>query len=181
MKWLDKLEEWILIVMLSAMTLLTFLQVVMRYVFNAGYTWALELTTVFFAVMIFIGISYGVRVGAHIGIDALVTKLKPGARRVVSIVVVLLCLLYGGIVIYGSLVYVSKMREVGVELEDLPIPIWIVRSILPLGYALLVFRFAQVLWGLLNGTRDSLHLGDEVAEAMKLRAQDIPLEQRPNH
>ena len=181
MKWLDRLEELILIAMLAVMTLLTFVQVVMRYVFNSGYTWALELTTVFFAVMIFVGISYGVRVGAHIGIDALVAKLKPGPKRAVSIFVVLLCLLYAGIVIYGSLIYVSKMRDVGVELEDLPIQIWVVRSILPLGYGLLAFRFGQVLWGLLNGTRDSLHLGDEVAEAMKLRAQDVPLEQRPNH
>ena len=178
MKWLDKFEEWTLIVMLAAMTLLTFVQVVMRYVFNSGFTWALELTTIFFAVMIFIGISYGVRVGAHIGIDVLVAKLKPGPKRALSIFVVLLCLLYAGIVIYGSLIYVSKIYTVGVELEDLPAPIWVVRAIMPLGYALLTFRFAQILWGLFKGTRDSLHLGDEVAEAMKLRAQDVPLDQR---
>ncbi len=172
MKWLDRTEEWIIVVMLAAMTLLTFTQVVLRYVFNHGWTWALEMNTVFFAVMIFVGISYGVRVGAHIGIDALVTKLGPGARRAVSIGVVLLCLLYAGIVIYGSLIYVSKMRDVGVELEDLPIPIWVVRSILPLGFGLLGLRFAQVLWALLTGQSQSLHLGDEVAEAMKLRAQE---------
>ena len=62
MKILDRLEELIVTIMLAAMTLLTFSQVVMRYVFNAGWTWALELTTVFFALMIFVGISYGVRV-----------------------------------------------------------------------------------------------------------------------
>jgi hypothetical protein len=85
MKWLDRLEELIVIVMLAAMTLLTFSQVVMRYVFNAGWGWALELTTVFFALMIFVGISYGVRVGAHIGVDALVKILPPAPRRAVSI------------------------------------------------------------------------------------------------
>ena len=67
MRWLDRLEEWIVMLMLAAMTGLTFVQVVLRYVFNSGFTWALELTTVFFAVMIFVGVSYGVRVGAHIG------------------------------------------------------------------------------------------------------------------
>ena len=102
MKLLDRLEEWIVIVMLAAMTVLTFVQVVMRYVFNSGFTWALELTTVFFAVMIFVGISYGVRVGAHIGVDALVRLMPPALRRTVSIVVVLLCLVYCGIVIFGS-------------------------------------------------------------------------------
>jgi C4-dicarboxylate transporter DctQ subunit len=169
LKVLDKLEELIVVVMLALMTLLTFSQVVMRYGFNRGWSWALELTTVFFAVMIFVGISYGVRVGAHIGVDALVKKLPSGARRATSIVVVLLCLLYAGLVIVGSWTYVSKMKAVGVELEDLPIQIWVVRSILPLGYALLTLRFLQVLWALIKGTSDSLHLGDEVAEAMKLK------------
>ena len=172
MKILDRLEELIVTVMLALMTLLTFLQVVMRYVFNAGYTWALELTTVFFAVMIFVGISYGVRVGAHIGVDALVKLMPSGPRRATSIFVVLLCLLYAGLVIAGSWVYVSKMKMVGVELEDLPIPIWVVRSILPLGYALLAFRFIQVLWALVTGRSDSLHLGDEAADAMKLKSDE---------
>ncbi len=172
MKILDRLEELIVTVMLASMTLLTFTQVVMRYVFNSGYSWALELTTVFFALMIFVGISYGVRVGAHIGIDALVKLLPSGLRRSVSIVVVLLCLVYAGIVIYGSYVYVSKMKLVGIELEDLPIPLWMVRSILPLGYLLLALRFTQVLWALVTGRSDSLHLGDEAAEAMKLRSEE---------
>ena len=90
------------------MTIVTFSQVVMRYVFNAGFVWALELTTVFFAIMIFVGISYGVRVGAHIGVDALVKLMPPGPRRATSIVVVLLCLVYAGMVIYGSLIYVEQ-------------------------------------------------------------------------
>ncbi len=174
MKWLDRFEEFIVMTMLASMTLLTFTQVVMRYVFDSGWTWALEMTTIFFAVMIFVGISYGVRVGAHIGVDALVAKLPSGPRRVTSIVVVLLSLVYAGLVIYGSVVYVSKMQAVGVELDDLPIPIWMVRSILTFGYVLLSFRFLQLLWALLTGKSDSLHLGDEVAEAMKLKSEEAP-------
>jgi len=172
MRWIDRLEEWIVMLMLAAMTGLTFVQVVLRYVFNSGFTWALEMTTVFFAVMIFVGVSYGVRVGAHIGVDALVRLMPPGLRRGVSIVVVLLCLAYTGIVITGAYEYVSKMKMVGVELEDLPIPVWMVRSILPLGYALMAFRFLQVLWQLITGKSDSLHLADEAADALKLKAEE---------
>jgi len=172
MRWIDRLEEWIVMLMLAAMTGLTFVQVVLRYVFNSGFTWALEMTTVFFAVMIFVGVSYGVRVGAHIGVDALVRLMPPGLRRGVSIVVVLLCLAYTSIVIVGAYEYVSKMKMVGVELEDLPIPVWMVRSILPLGYALMAFRFLQVLWQLITGKSDSLHLADEAADALKLKAEE---------
>ncbi|MGC1442569.1 MAG: TRAP transporter small permease [Burkholderiaceae bacterium] len=170
MKIVDRLEEWIIVTMLAAMTILTFVQVVMRYLFNSGFTWALELTTIFFAAMIFVGISYGVRVGAQIGVDALVVLLPPRLRRITAIVVVLLCLLYTGIVLYGAFGYVSKMRMVGVEMEDLPVQIWKVRSLLPLGYLLLGFRFLQVLWSLLSGKSDSLRLADEAGDALKLRS-----------
>lgn len=176
MKFLDRLEEWIVAVMLVAMTVLSFVQVVLRYVFNGGFTWTLELTTLMFSVMIFVGISYGIRVGAHIGIDALVSKLAPGPRRAMSIVVTLLCLLYAGLVLYGSLIYVSKMRLVGIEMQDLPIPVWMARSILPLGYGLLTLRLLQVLWRLLSGRTTTFTLGDEAADALKLRATPEPLE-----
>lgn len=172
MRWLDRLEEWIVISMLAAMTGLTFLQVVLRYVFNSGFSWALEMTTIFFAVMIFVGISYGVRVGAHIGVDALVKLMPSPVRRGVSIMVVLACLAYAGIIISGSMDYVLKMKSVGIELEDLPVPLWIARAVMPLGYALLTLRLVQVLWNLITGKSDSLHLADEAAEALKLKAEE---------
>jgi len=172
MKHLKRLDEWLIAILLAAMTLLTFSQVVMRYVFNSGFTWAVEMTTVLFAGMIFIGISYGVRVGAHIGVDALVKLLPNKLRRAVSILAVLLCLVYAGMVIYGSMQYVLKMKEAGIELEDMAIPMWIVRAILPLGFVLLVLRFLPVLINLITGKSDRLHLADEVEEALKLKAME---------
>jgi C4-dicarboxylate transporter, DctQ subunit len=172
MKFLDHLEEWAIGLMLLAMTALTFAQVVMRYVFNSGFSWALELTTVFFAVMIFMGISYGVRVGSHIGVDALVKLLGPQQRRAVSILAVLLSLLYVGLVLTGASQYVLKMKEVGIEFDDMPIERWQVLAVMPLGYILMGWRFLQILIALITGKADSLHLADEAAEAMKLKTEE---------
>jgi C4-dicarboxylate transporter DctQ subunit len=172
MKILDHLEEWIIGLMLAAMTTLTFLQVVMRYVFNSGFSWALELTTVFFAFMIFVGISYGVRVGSHIGVDALVKMMPHNTRRNVSILAVLLSLLYVGLVLTGATTYVMKMQEVGIEFEDMPIERWQVLIIMPLGFLLTGWRFVQILIGLLTGKTDSLRLADEAAEAMRLKSEE---------
>lgn len=172
MKIFDRLEEWLLAALLAAMTLLTFTQVVLRYVFNTGFSWAQEMTTVLFAFMIFLGISYVARIGGHIGVDALVRILPSKVRRFVSIVAVLACIVYSGMVIYGSYIYVSKMYMIGIELEDLPIPIWMARAILPLGYTLLLIRFGQILWNLVTGKSDGLHLADEAAEALKLKSQE---------
>ena len=172
MKILDRLEEWIISLMLLAMTGLTFWQVVMRYVFNSGMTWALELTTVFFAIMIFVGVSYGVRVGSHIGVDALVKMLSPGKRKAVSILAVVLSLVYVGFIFTGSMQYVLKMKDVGIELEDMSIERWQVLAVMPLGMLLTGYRFLQILYDLATGRADSFKLADEAAEAMGLKAEE---------
>ena len=80
MRWLERLEEGLVAFLMAAMTLVAFAQVVARYVFNYSFVWALELNGVLFAWLIFVGMSYGVRVGAHIGIDALVKAVPPRWR-----------------------------------------------------------------------------------------------------
>lgn len=172
MKILDHIEEWIMSLMLLAMTSLAFMQVMLRYIFNSNFSWNLELTSVCFAIMIFVGISYGVRVGSHIGVDALVKLMPTGAQRAVGIGMVLLCLIYVGFVLTGAVTYVDKMRTVGVEFDDMPIERWKVLIVMPIGYCMVAFRFLQILWQLLTGATTSLHLADEVADAMKLNAAE---------
>lgn len=172
MKYLKRLDEWLIALLLAAMTLLTFTQVVLRYVFNSGFTWAQEFTSILFAFMIFIGISYGLRVGAHIGVDALVKLFPPPLRRALSILAVLCCLGYAGIIIFGSFQYVMKMKKIGIELEDLPIQIWMVRAILPVGFILLALQFVPVLVNLIRGKSDHLRLANEVEEVMKLKQEE---------
>jgi len=166
-RWLDRLEEGVIAFLLTVMTLITFMQVVARYVFNYSFVWALELVTFLFAWLIFLGVSYGVRVGSHIGVDALVKVLPPAKARALAVVATVLCLVYSAIVFYGGWIYVAKMIEIGIEAQDIPIPQWVPRLVLPLGYALLFFRFSQVLYRLLTGKEAHL-LGDEVEDALKL-------------
>lgn len=169
--WLNRLEEGLIALLLTVMTLITFMQVVARYVFNYSFVWALELVTFLFGGLIFLGISYGVRVGSHIGVDALVKGLTPAKARAVGVAAALLCMLYAGIVFVGGWIYVAKMVEIGIEAQDIPIPQWVPRLVLPLGFALLFFRFGQVLVRLLTG-REAHLLGDEVQDALKHRADD---------
>ena len=172
MKIIDRLEEWVISLMLLAMTGVAFMQVVRRYVFNTGFSWSLEVTTIFFAIMIFTGLSYGVRVGAHIGVDALVNLLPEKKRRRVAIAAVFLCLVYVGFMLYGSGIYVSKMMEIGIEFDDLPLERWKVLMIMPIGFALVGLRFLQILYLLITGKIDNLQLADEAADAMKLKSKD---------
>lgn len=171
MRWLQHFEEGLITFLMATMTLLTFMQVVSRYVFNYSFAWALELTGVMFAWLIFVGMSYGVRVGAHIGVDAVVKLLGKGAARVVSSIAAVLCIIYALIVTFGGYQYVRKMYDVGILMQDIPIQSWIPRIILPIGFALLAFRFAQVLLRLLSGQEAHL-LGDEAEDALKLKEDE---------
>ena len=178
MRWLEHLEEGLIALLMAAMTLVTFMQVVARYVFNYSFVWALELTGVMFAWLIFVGMSYGVRVGAHIGVDAAVKSLGARAARIVGSVAAALCVAYAAIVTVGGYQYVRKMYDVGILMQDIPIQQWIPRAILPVGFALLALRFAQVFYRLASGKEAHL-LGDEAREALKLKADEPPGEARP--
>ncbi len=168
MRWLEHLEEGLVAILMATMTLVTFMQVVARYVFNYSFVWALELNGVLFAWLIFIGMSYGVRVGAHIGIDAVVRTLGDRSARAVGMVASLLCVVYAIIVTVGGSIYVQKMYDVGIVMQDLPVPQWVPRLILPLGFALLAFRFFQAFLALARGEKKTL-LHDEAQEALKMR------------
>ncbi|MXW85312.1 MAG: TRAP transporter small permease subunit, partial [Boseongicola sp. SB0667_bin_21] len=47
--WADAIEETLIAALLGLMTLLTFANVIARYVFNSNILWALELTVFAFA------------------------------------------------------------------------------------------------------------------------------------
>jgi C4-dicarboxylate transporter DctQ subunit len=168
MRWLERLEEALVAVLMAAMTIITFVQVVARYAFNYSFTWALELNSVLFAWLIFVGMSYGVRVGAHIGIDAVVKSVPPAVARALGMVGAALCTVYALIVTVGGWQYVRKMFDVGIDMEDLPIQQWVPRIIVPLGFALLALRFGQAFVRLRRGEATRL-LSDEAEEALKLR------------
>src|SRR5690606_15032038 len=116
---------------------------------------------------IFLGIAYGVRVNAHIGVDALVKVLPKSLARFLTLIATILCLAYTVIVLFGSYTYVQKMYNIGILAQDIPIYQWIPRMVMPIGFILLLFRFGQILFKLATGKEAHL-LGDEAEDALKL-------------
>ncbi len=166
--FINGLEEGIISFLLAAMTLLVFVEVVLRFGFGTGLMWAQEATLYLSAWMVLFGMSYGLKVGSHLGVDALVRVMPSATRRIVSILAVLLCLIYCGLFLSGSWVYTRKMFKLGIELEDIPIPKWLAHSILLIGFALLALRFLQLLWKLITGKADGFSMTDEVKESLSL-------------
>lgn len=171
MSWIIRLfnraEEGFIALLLVSMTLLVFLEVILRFGFNTGFLWMEELTLHLSAWLVLFGASYGVKVGAHIGVDALVRLLPRTTRRVVSMVAVALCLFYCALFLYGSWTYLAKLYQIGIELEDLPVPKWLAQSILIIGFALLAVRFGELWVRIVRRQADGFHHGDEAEAVLK--------------
>lgn len=161
---LNRVEEGVIALLLGIMTLVTFLQVVVRYVFHSGLIWAVELTTYAWIWLVVFGMSYGVKAGLHIGVDIYVRKLSPRKRRFVGLVAALLCVLYAVIVFVGAWHYFVSVYTLGIFADDLPIERWKLLIILPVGFGMLFWRLTQAAVRIWIGKDAGLKLGDETSE-----------------
>ena len=75
------IEETLIAIILGLMTIITFVNVVLRYVFGDSLIWGLEVTLILFAWLVLLGISYGFKITSHLGVDAVINLFdKPGKR-----------------------------------------------------------------------------------------------------
>jgi C4-dicarboxylate transporter DctQ subunit len=142
-KGADRLEEAFMIVALAFMTLLTFVQVVLRYVFGTGFVWSLEVTSYAFAWLVLIGMSYGVRTDAHIAVDLLTSRLSARLARIVALVALACGLAYCALMIYGSSLFIDRLMTLGNNARDIPLPRWLLTGIMPIAFAVLALRLVQ--------------------------------------
>ena len=96
------LEETAIAVLLGLMTLLTFVAVVLRYVFNSQLIWSLEVTLILFAWLVILGVSYGFKVTAHLGVDAVTNVLPSRGRRVCALIAGAVTIAYALLMLKGS-------------------------------------------------------------------------------
>lgn len=70
---------------LGVMTLITFVNVITRYVFNFNILWALEVTVFLFAWLVILGASYCLKKSAHLGVDIVIAALPHRQRKVLAL------------------------------------------------------------------------------------------------
>jgi C4-dicarboxylate transporter DctQ subunit len=193
----DAIEETSIAICLALMTVITFANVVARYVFNSNILWALEATVFLFAWLVLMGCSYGVHKQFHIGVDVVINAVSPGARRVLALLSITACLAFAIMLFIGSWNYWYKFATVQafLETDDIPIPdalqflsMWlnegeayekIPRMIpylaLPLGMGLLTIRFLQVAIKIVKGETDIIIASHE-AEDLVIDAEDLVID-----
>ena len=194
----NAIEETLIAVILGLMTVVTFANVIARYVFNANILWALETTVFLFAWLILIGASYCVKVQAHLGVDVVLNMVSPGMRKVLAMISVAACLAFSVLLLIGAWNYWAPFAAMPMldgtlkdqawyEVNDIPmlgflrfleasmnqgeayekLPRFIPYAALPLGLALLTFRFIQAAWRVMTGEVDSVIASHEAEDLVE--------------
>jgi len=160
--WLLRLERagrWaesaVLAVILSGMVALAAGQIILRNLFDIGFIWtdeALRLMVLWLAVA---GAVAASRSDKHINIAVLdrflPRQLKLAKDALVHGFTAFIC----GVVAWYSLAFVRTSHEFGDLLLD-GVPAWMLQAVLPVGFALIAWRYALFL---LRDLRDLLHRG----------------------
>ncbi|SUP92558.1 putative C4-dicarboxylate transport protein DctQ [Vibrio owensii] len=191
----DAIEETLIAFFLGAMTLLTFANVIFRYVFNDNILWALELTVFMFAWMVLVGASYGVKKHFHIGVDVIINMVSEPKRKILALLAAAGCLAFSILLLVGSWNYWYPFvtERAWYETDDIPmpemfqfladwlnegeryekLPRFIPYFALPLGMALLTFRFVQITWQIATGKLDRLIAGHEAEEELEALKEEL--------
>ncbi|HKM37753.1 MAG TPA: TRAP transporter small permease [Thiopseudomonas sp.] len=198
----DRFEEGFIVFLLAAMTLVTFVYVILNNLYTVLYsaaeyfsersegvseffytvgdffldivqtmTWSNALTKALFAWLIFFGLAYGVRIGGHIGVDALVKLASRPTQRLIAIVACLVSLGYAALLSVASFEWINTLLQASIGADDLGqfgVKQWHIGMIVPIGFGLIFIRYLEILVRIIRHEQVGLGLADEAADAMKL-------------
>jgi TRAP-type C4-dicarboxylate transport system permease small subunit len=149
MEWLDKaaeayckLLELLLVLLLAAMVVMVFGNVVLRYGFNSGITFSEELSRWAFVWMTFLGAIVALKDNGHLGTDMLIGRLGTTGKKVC------LALAETGMLYCTWLLFTGSLAQTKISWEvEAPVTGW---SMAWLPIAGLVFAVSAALFHLLK-------------------------------
>ena len=119
-----RLVEFLLVVMLSAMVVMVFGNVVLRYGFNDSIISSEELSRFLFIWITFLGAIVTLRENAHLGVDTLVRKLGITGKKAAAILSNLMMIGCCALMFYGTLKQHTINASTRSAVTELPM-IWV--------------------------------------------------------
>jgi TRAP-type C4-dicarboxylate transport system permease small subunit len=144
-----RLLELLIVVLMVAMVVMVFGNVVLRYGFNSGIDVSDEMSRYCFVWLTYIGAMVAMREGGHLGLDSLVRRLPVGGQKTALFLSEVLMLLCNGLFVLGT----WKMHELQVSNVSPVVGlsmIWIYGVGYVVGIVMAVFNL-RVIWRILSG------------------------------
>jgi len=136
-----RLEDGLLVLMLTAMILLAGIQIVLRNLWDSGLAWGDPSLRVLVLWITMLGAMAATRDQHHIRIDLLPRFLPPRGRSAAQRITDLFAALVCGLLAWHSGRFVWLEYQDGIVLFG-AIPAWVCELAMPLGFGLMALRFA---------------------------------------
>jgi C4-dicarboxylate transporter, DctQ subunit len=140
--WMVQAANLIAAVCVLILMVLVIADIFGRYLLNAPVPMAYEVGSFLMVFVVFLGLAYTQRMGAHIRVEFFTLRLSAKARVILDIVASVLGLVLYAIIVYQSFVWAWASWQVGDYVAGLVnIPRWPSQFVVPLGAALLCLQF----------------------------------------
>ncbi len=150
-KIIGHINQKIAVIGITAGVFIAFINVVARYVFDASFTWATELTIYLFLWSVFFAAAYCFKKDAHIAVTIVLDIVPDRLAKVMllishSVTFIFLCAVayYG----YEYLLLVIDLEETSIDLWDMPM--WIIYLVVPVSFAFGAYRVAERIHAIIN-------------------------------
>lgn len=151
-RWMDKNFEPILMaVIFYVMTAVVTVQVVLRFIFNSGFSWAEELARFLFVWLMYFSISYATRNNGHINITFLVDRLNEKTRKIVRIFVDILFIGFAILIFVSAIKICLSVAEFQDKATSINVSMNILYGAGLIGFGLMIIRIIQgIVWKIKN-------------------------------
>jgi len=122
---------------------LLFINVVLRYVFHYGMSWAEEVTRYILLWTVFVGAGVVSREGAHVSMEALYNIWPQKLQRIASMAINIFCILTVVAIFFFGNGLVKMVIETGQTSEAAFIPMWLIYAAFPVGSILMMLGYAE--------------------------------------
>jgi len=130
--------EWFAKISLVVMTLIVFVDVVLRYIFKQGFSWTQEVATLLLVWFSLIGMAIGVVERIHISIEMFTSKLSKRAIAFLELLDHILISAFGCAMIYYGIVVMKLTSKSTLPATKLPSAVLYI--ILPLSGVLIILN-----------------------------------------
>lgn len=131
-------------ILMAAISVIIFGQVICRYVFNHSLYWSEEVGRYLLIWITFLGASVGVKRFAHIGIDFLYNRTSGIFRKILDFIIIILGIFFAAIICYFGykFAYFARFQKSAALLMPMTIPY---ASICVGGFLMLLHFFANFI------------------------------------
>ena len=110
--------------MLAGIGLMTFCDVVLRYVFSAPFNFTVEVTEIMMGLMVFLGIGLATHEKRHIGVDALTMRLSRRSNAILDMLMSIIVLAMSCVLVWQLFLKAGVLLQKGDYTQIRKIPYW---------------------------------------------------------